>query len=285
MELIVSILEQAFLFSLVSIGVYITYKILDFPDLSVDGTFPLGAAVASALIVSGVNHLVSTFIAMAVGGIAGGITAILHVKLKITNLMSGILVMIGLYSVNLFIMGKSNLPLFSDNNIFNNNIKSIFIISIILIIVKLIFDYFMKTQIGFLLIGVGDNEQVVTSLGVSKNKIKFLGLVISNALVALSGALSAQYNGFSDVNMGSGIVVKGLACVIIGVSLFKKLSFINLSTLAILGTVIYYGAIQFSLELGLNPNNLKLLTALLIVFALSLNNFKIKSLFGGKSNA
>ncbi|MCR6515461.1 ABC transporter permease [Clostridium sp. LY3-2] len=285
MELIVSILEQAFLFSLVSIGVYITYKILDFPDLSVDGTFPLGAAVASALIVSGVNHLVSTFIAMAIGGIAGGITAILHVKLKITNLMSGILVMIGLYSVNLFIMGKSNLPLFSDNNIFNNNIKSIFIISIILIIVKLIFDYFMKTQIGFLLIGVGDNEQVVTSLGVSKNKIKFLGLVISNALVALSGALSAQYNGFSDVNMGSGIVVKGLACVIIGVSLFKKLSFINLSTLAILGTVIYYGAIQFSLELGLNPNNLKLLTALLIVFALSLNNFKIKSLFGGKSNA
>lgn len=285
MELIVSILEQAFLFSLVSIGVYITYKILDFPDLSVDGTFPLGAAVASALIVSGVNHLVSTFIAMAVGGIAGGITAILHVKLKITNLMSGILVMIGLYSVNLFIMGKSNLPLFSDNNIFNNNIKSIFIISIILIIVKLIFDYFMKTQIGFLLIGVGDNEQVVTSLGVSKNKIKFLGLVISNALVALSGALSAQYSGFSDVNMGSGIVVKGLACVIIGVSLFKKLSFINLSTLAILGTVIYYGAIQFSLELGLNPNNLKLLTALLIVFALSLNNFKIKSLFGGKSNA
>lgn len=285
MELIVSILEQAFLFSLVSIGVYITYKILDFPDLSVDGTFPLGAAVASALIVSGVNHLVSTFIAMAVGGIAGGITAILHVKLKITNLMSGILVMIGLYSVNLFIMGKSNLPLFSDNNIFNNNIKSIFIISIILIIVKLIFDYFMKTQIGFLLIGVGDNEQVVTSLGVSKNKIKFLGLVISNALVALSGALSAQYNGFSDVNMGSGIVVKGLACVIIGVSLFKKLSFINLSTLAILGTVIYYGAIQFSLELGLNPNNLKLLTALLIVFALSLNNFKIKSLFGGKNNA
>ncbi|MGL5869517.1 ABC transporter permease [Clostridium chrysemydis] len=285
MELIVSILEQAFLFSLVSIGVYITYKILDFPDLSVDGTFPLGAAVASALIVSGVNHLVSTFIAMAVGGIAGGITAILHVKLKITNLMSGILVMIGLYSVNLFIMGKSNLPLFSDNNIFNNNIKSIFIISIILIIVKFIFDYFMKTQIGFLLIGVGDNEQVVTSLGVSKNKIKFLGLVISNALVALSGALSAQYNGFSDVNMGSGIVVKGLACVIIGVSLFKKLSFINLSTLAILGTVIYYGAIQFSLELGLNPNNLKLLTALLIVFALSLNNFKIKSLFGGKSNA
>lgn len=285
MELIVSILEQAFLFSLVSIGVYITYKILDFPDLSVDGTFPLGAAVASALIVSGVNHLVSTFIAMAIGGIAGGITAILHVKLKITNLMSGILVMIGLYSVNLFIMGKSNLPLFSDNNIFNNNIKSIFIISIILIIVKLIFDYFMKTQIGFLLIGVGDNEQVVTSLGVSKNKIKFLGLVISNALVALSGALSAQYNGFSDVNMGSGIVVKGLACVIIGVSLFKKLSFINLSTLAILGTVIYYGAIQFSLELGLNPNNLKLLTALLIVFALSLNNFKIKSLFGGKNNA
>ncbi|WP_194190223.1 ABC transporter permease subunit [Clostridium chrysemydis] len=285
MGLIINILEQAFLFSLVSIGVYITYKILDFPDLSVDGTFPLGAAVASALIVSGVNHLVSTFIAMAVGGMAGGITAILHVKLKITNLMSGILVMIGLYSVNLFIMGKSNLPLFSDNNIFNNNLKSIFIISIILIIVKLIFDYFMKTQIGFLLIGVGDNEQVVTALGVSKNKIKFLGLVISNALVALSGALTAQYNGFSDVNMGSGIVVKGLACVIIGVSLFKKLSFINLSTLAILGTVLYYGAIQLSLELGLNPNYLKLLTALLIIFALSLNNFKVKSLFGGKSNA
>ncbi|MGL5151077.1 MAG: ABC transporter permease [Clostridium sp.] len=282
MDLFISVLEQASLFALVALGVYITYKILDFPDLSVDGTFPLGAAISASLLVSGVNPYIAV-LASALGGmIAGGVTAFLHVKLKISNLMSGILVMIGLYSINLKVMGdKSNVSLFNSEHIFKSGISPLIIILVIILLIKIAFDVFLKTKLGFLLIAVGDNEQVVTSLGVNKNKIKVLGLMLSNALVALSGGLTAQYQGFADVSMGVGTVVKGLACVIIGVSLLGKISVIKASTLSIIGTVIYYIAINVALRMGLHPNNLNLLTALVIVIALSSNNkvfrFKRKS--------
>ena len=203
MDTIINALEQGLLFALVSMGVYITYKILDFPDLSVDGTFPLGAAISGSLLVSGVNPWLSILIAAAGGLIAGAITGLLHVKLKITNLMSGILVMIGLYSVNLRIMGKSNVSLFNTENIFKNlKISNIVLIFIIVLICKVLLDLFLKTKKGMLLIAVGDNEQVVSALGVNKNRIKVLGLMISNGLVALAGALTAQYQGFADVQMG-----------------------------------------------------------------------------------
>ena len=208
MDTIINALEQGLLFALVSMGVYITYKILDFPDLSVDGTFPLGAAISGSLLVSGVNPWLSILIAAAGGLIAGAITGLLHVKLKITNLMSGILVMIGLYSVNLRIMGKSNVSLFNTENIFKNlKISNIVLIFIIVLICKVLLDLFLKTKKGMLLIAVGDNEQVVSALGVNKNRIKVLGLMISNGLVALAGALTAQYQGFADVQMGQGTVV------------------------------------------------------------------------------
>ncbi|MGG7177730.1 ABC transporter permease [Clostridium paraputrificum] len=283
MDIIVNVLEQASLFGLVAMGVYITYKILDFPDLSVDGTYPLGACIAATLLVNGVNPFIATIVAMLGGAVAGFITAYLHVKLKITNLMSGILVMIGLYSVNLTIMGKSNTPLFSTDNLFKLNIQlfgidigKIILTLLILVILKILLDLFMKTKIGFLLFAVGDNEQVVTSLGVNKNNIKILGLMISNSLVALAGGLTAQYQGFADVGMGTGIVVKGLACVIIGTSIFSKIKFIKSTTQAIIGTVVYYGAISIALRLGLSPNLLNLLTATVIVVALSSQNFKFK---------
>ncbi|MGL4874288.1 MAG: ABC transporter permease, partial [Clostridium sp.] len=206
------------------------------------------------------------------GGIAGYVTAILHVKFKITNLMSGILVMISLYSINLLIMGKSNIPLLSVNHIFIEKKYTLIIILFIIVLLKILFDLFMKTKLGFLLTAVGDNEQMVTSLGVSPNKIKILGLVLSNSFVALSGSLVTQYQGFADVGMGTGIVVKGLACVIIGMSLFKKFKFMKATTLSILGTIIYYLAIQLALKLQLDPNYLKLLTAVLIIVALSVDN-------------
>ena len=279
MDVVINALEQGLLFALVAMGVYITYKILDFPDLSVDGTFPLGASISAALLINGVNPWISILIATIGGAIAGSITGFLHVKRKISNLMSGILVMMGLYSVNLRIMGKSNIPLFNTNYIFKSTaVNSIFIILAIVVVVKILLDLFLKTKAGFLLTAVGDNEQVVSSLGVNKNLVKVLGLAISNGLVALAGALTAQHQGFADVTMGTGIVVMGLAAVIIGVSIFGKISFIKATTLSIFGAIIYKLVIAIALWMKLNPNDLKILTAVLVAVALAANNnvFKFK---------
>ena len=280
MEVILNALEQGLLFALVAMGVYITYKILDFPDLSVDGTFPLGASISAAMLVQGINPWITILAATLGGACAGAVTGFLHVKLKISNLMSGILVMMGLYSINLRIMGKSNIPLFNTNYIFKNSaINSIFIILAIVILIKVILDLFLKTKTGFLLVAVGDNEQVVSSLGVNKNIVKVLGLSISNALVALSGALTAQNQGFSDITMGTGIVVMGLAAVIIGTSIFGKLSIIKVTTLSIFGAIIYKLVVAVALWMKLNPNDLKILTAILVAIALASNSgvFKINN--------
>lgn len=289
MNLLINILELSALFGLVAMGVYITYKILDFPDLSVDGTYPLGACIVGILLVNGVNPWIATIVAMLGGAVAGFVTAFLHVKLKITNLMSGILVMMGLYSINLLIMGKSNISFLNQKTVFSGGIPKIAIIVIILILFKILLDLFMKTKLGFLLFAVGDNEQVVTTLGVNKSNIKILGLMVSNALVALAGGLTAQYNGFADVGMGTGTVVKGLACVIIGTSILGKLSFIKSTTQAIIGTVVYYAAITIALRWNLSPNLLNLLTAVVIIIALSSQNgvfkFKFKDKGGAIENA
>lgn len=291
-SLIINILELSSLFGLVAMGVYITYKILDFPDLSVDGTYPLGASIVAALLVKGVNPWIATLCALLGGAIAGFITAFLHVKIKITNLMSGVLVMMGLYSVNLLIMGKSNTPLFTYKHIFNGdklytslekifnftingntyNLTKLFIIVVFLVIFKILLDLFMKTKVGFLLFAVGDNEQVVTTLGVNKNNIKIIGLMLSNALVALSGGLIAQYNGVADVGLGTGIVVKGLACVIIGSSIFGRFKFIKSTSQSIIGAILYYTAISIALYFNFNTNLLNLLTAVVIVIALASQN-------------
>ena len=278
MNLIIDAIEEGLLFSIVSMGVYITYKILDFPDLSVDGTYPLGAAITAVLLINGVNPWLAIIISAVGGAIAGGTTAFLHVKLKISNLMSGILVMIALYSVNLRVMGKSNTPLFSTKTIFKNtNLKSIFIIIIMVVICKIIIDTFLKTKRGFLLIAVGDNEQVVSSLGINKNGVKVLGLMISNGLVGMAGAIQAQKYGYADVTMGQGIVVMGLATVVIGITIFGKL--LKCTTLSILGAIIYRVAIAIALRVNFNPNDLKLITAIIVIIALASNNgiFKFKN--------
>lgn len=282
MSLALNVLEQGFLFALVAIGVYITYKILDFPDLSVDGTFPLGAAVCAALLSNGSNPILAVIVSLAAGALAGFITGFLHVKLKIDSLMSGILVMIGLYSINLRIMGKSNTPLFNFENIFKTkeitvgglNITSLLIILIFVLLAKILMDLFLKTKRGFLLIATGDNEQVVTSLGINKDNVKIMALMISNGLVALAGGLTAQYQGFADVGMGTGVVVMGLASVIIGVSVFKKVSFIKATSLAIFGAIIYKAVVAIALQVGLSPNDLKLITAIIVIIALTANNKK-----------
>ncbi|MDB2156464.1 ABC transporter permease [Clostridium butyricum] len=293
MNVLINILEQGLLFSIVAIAVYITYKILDFPDMSVDGTFPMGAAISASLLVQGVNPWISILLAALGGALAGSVTGIMHVKLKIDNLMAGILMMIGLYSINLRIMGKANVPLFNVNNIFKYNVPAIVIIAAALIIVKILLDLYLKTKSGFLLIAVGDNEQVVSSLGVNKDMVKILGLLISNALSATAGAVTAQYQGFADVGMGTGTVVMGLAAVIIGTSLFERISFIKATTLSIIGAIIYKGAIALVLKygavIGLTANDLKLMTAIIVVIALCSNNgvFRMKKkklIEGGEKN-
>lgn len=280
MNILLGILEQGLIFAIVSVGVYITYKILDFPDLSVDGTFPLGAAVAAASLMKGVDPYAACILALLSGFVAGFVTGILHVKLKISNLLSGILVMIGLYSINLRIMTKSNIPLFNKNTIFTGNTNKLLIIAAFAIILKIILDLFLKTKLGFVLRAVGDNEQLVTSLAINKDIIKVIGLMLSNGFMAVAGAMMAQYQGFSDVGMGTGTVVMGLAAVIMGESVFGKTNVIKTTTAVVLGSIVYRAAVACALELGLAPTDLKLVTSIIVIAALSLNNksfdFKIK---------
>lgn len=291
MDLILNILEQGLIFGIMTLGVYITYKILDFPDLSVDGSFPLGASITALLISLGINPFIATIVSLIGGMVAGFATGYIHVKLKITNLLSGILVMIGLYSINLRIMGKSNIPLFGKQTIFSNNLKPIIIILLFSLSIKVILDIFLKTKLGFVLKVTGDNPQLVTSLGLDIGIIKILGLMISNGFVALAGSMMAQYQGFSDVGMGTGVIVMGLASVIFGEAIFRKSSLILPTAMALVGSILYKTITAFALNLGLPPTDLKLITSILVILAISLNNkkfkFNLKEIFsiGGSANA
>ncbi|WP_053955406.1 ABC transporter permease [Inediibacterium massiliense] len=275
MEFWVNILEQGLLFGIMVLGVYITYKILDFPDLSVDGTFPLGAAVTAAALTKGIDPIFSMILSVIAGMIGGFVTGYLHVKLKITNLLSGILVMIGLYSINLRIMGKANVPLFNQKTIFSIGIKPIWIILLFALCIKLLLDIFLKTKFGFLLKATGDNPQLVTSLGIDIGFTKIVGLMFSNGLVALSGSLAAQYQNFSDIGMGTGIVVMGLASIIFGEAVLSKISFILPTTMALVGSILYKMSMAFALRLNFPPTDLKLITAVIVALALALNEKKI----------
>lgn len=271
---IISVLTQSLILSIMALGIYITYKILDFPDLSVDGSFTLGASVVAVSLSNGINPLFATFLTIFVGLISGFITGVLHIKLKISNLLSGILVMGMLYSINLRIMGKSNIPLFSYNHLFNTKISPIILALILVIACKICLDLFLKTNLGYSLKGVGDNPQMIKSLGINIGNISILGLMISNALVSLSGGLMAQFQGFADINMGIGTLVLGIASIIIGLSIFSKLTKLKPTTLIILGSGIYQFTIYLAINFGLSPNDLKLTTGLVIILFLSLANFK-----------
>jgi len=281
---IIGVLEQGFIFAIMAIGVYITYKILDFPDLSVDGTFALGAAVTATALLKGVNPFYTLVLSFAAGLLAGGFTGILHVKLKITNLLSGILVMIGLYSINLRIMGKANVPLFSQNTIFLNKVSPVIIAALFVILTKISLDLFLKTKLGFILKATGDNPQMVTSLGIDIGRIKIIGLMLSNGFVALAGSIMAQYQRFSDASMGTGIIVIGLASVILGECVFRKTSIIVGTTAAILGSILYKASVGLALNLGFPPTDLKLITCLIVIVALSLNGKKLSLNFRGKKS-
>ena len=273
---IASLLTQSLILSIMALGIYISYKILDFPDLSVDGSFSLGGAIIALSLTNNISPLMGTLLAILCGLISGFVTGILHIKLKISNLLSGILVMGMLYSINLGIMGKSNIPLFSFSHLFNNGISPLILVIIIALIFKIALDLFLTTNMGYTLKAVGDNPQMVNSLGIDIDVIQILGLMLSNALVALSGSLYAQFQGFADINMGTGTLILGIASIIIGVSLFDKLNFVKATTATIVGTIIYQFTIYFAINLGLiSPNNLKLMTSLVIILFLTLSKIPI----------
>lgn len=275
-DFIISTLEQGFIFGIVGLGVYITYKILDFPDMTIDGTFPMGAAVTAVCLTKGINPFVACIISLILGMVGGMVTGILHVKLKISSLLSGILVMIGLYSINLRIMGKSNVPFFGFDTIFTvtSFMKPVLLLALFAVGIKLVLDVFLKTKLGYVLKAVGDNEQLVTSLGINKDMIKVVGISIANGLGALAGSVMAQNQGFADVGMGTGTVVIGLAAVILGSSLLGKIRFITVTTMTVSGAILYKLAIAAALRFGLSPNDLKLVTALIVIVILGTNNFK-----------
>lgn len=280
MNSIITILTQSMFLAIMGIGVYITYKILDFPDMTADGSYTLGAAITASMVASGAPAILAVLVSIIGGAIAGMVSGLLHVKLKITNLLSGILVMGMLYSINLRIMkGKANTPIFNSKHLLNSEILSsidsrisiLLIAFIIVLLVKLILDLFLKTGLGYLIRGTGDNEQMVKTLGIDVSKIKVIALMISNSFIALSGSMMSQFLGFADVNMGIGTLVLGIASIIIGLSVFSGLKKIKDTTKIIIGTIIYQFAVFFALNTGLRSSDLKLVTGLIIIAFISLS--------------
>lgn len=287
MALFISVLEQGMIYAIMALGVYITYKILDFPDLTVDGSFPLGAAVTASLIQAGVNPYLSLLAALLAGTLAGICTGLIHVKCKVRDLLSGIIMMTGLYTVNLVIAGKANVPIFNQDSIFDNAMldklpraimpyRTLFVVLLITLVVKAVLDAYMQTKSGLLLRAVGDNEVLVTALAKDKGTVKIIGLAIANALAALSGAVMCQQQRFFEVSMGTGTMVIGLASVIIGTSLFKNLPKMKTTTAVIIGSVVYKACVAIALKMHLDTNYLKLITAVLFLIILVLSRDKRK---------
>ena len=279
-QLIIGIFEKGFIYAVMALGVYITYKILDFPDLSVDSTFPLGAAITTVLLMNGFNPILSLILSTAAGAAAGALTGIIHVKFRVRDLLSGIIMMTGLYTINLRITGGSaNVPLFNYNTIFNNDFinklfpealepyKTLIIITLIMLIAKLLLDLYLKTKSGFLLRAVGDNEKIVTSLAKDSGSVKIVGLSIANGLVALAGSVMCQQQRFFEISMGTGTIVIGLASVIIGTNIFKG-NILKATTAVIIGSVIYKACVAAAIEIGLDSQDLKLITAILFLVIL-----------------
>ncbi len=281
LSVITGILEQGFIFSIMALGVYITYKILDFPDLSVDGTFPLGAAVSTALILNGINPWLALVTAAIAGGLAGCLTGFLNVKLKIKDLLSGILTMTALYSVNYRIAGAPNIFLMNEPTIFNiitvpQAIKPYFPLALIIVIAfaaKLALDWYLKTKSGFLLKSAGNNTGLVVTLGENPGKIKIIGLAIANGLAALAGAVNCQRIMQFDVSSGTGTIVMGLAAVLIGVNVFAKIRKFRVTTAVVMGMVLYKACISVAISSGLRASDMNLVITVLFVVTLVSNDF------------
>ena len=291
MDWILTIVEQGLIYGLLALGIYITYKILDFPDLTVDGSFPLGAAVTAILIKNGINPYLTIPISFLAGMIAGTCTGLIHVKFKVRDLLSGVIMMTALYTINMLIAGTNNLPIFSNENIFKNQwLEEIFhgeipswmklvVILIIVLAAKFLLDFFLNTQSGYLLRAVGDNDVLVTALAKDKGNVKILGLAIANGLVSLSGCVFCQDQKVFEISSGTGALVLGLASVIIGISLLKGLTFIKATTAVLIGSIIYKACVAIAIR-NFEPVFMKLITAVLFLIILILSMERKKKVKG-----
>jgi putative ABC transport system permease protein len=280
-------IEQGFVYGIMVIGVYLTFRILDFPDLTVDGSLPLGAAISAVAITSGINPFLSLLFALAGGFMAGMVTAFLNTKFKILHLLASILTMIALYSINIRIMSGPNVALLGVDTVFDSvtrlgvpaHFAGLLIFGVFALLVLIFIIWFLSTELGQAVLATGDNPQMIRSLGVNTNTIIILGVGLSNGLVALSGALVAQNQGAADVGMGIGTIVAGLASVIIGETVFGCKTMARAFIAALLGSIVYRLAIALALGLEIgdfrfNPSDLNLITALLVIGALITPNLK-----------
>ena len=288
-----STLEQGLIYAILALGILITYTILDFPDLTVVGSFPLGGAVSSLLVVQGVSPVLALLTAALCGAAAGLCTGLIHVKLKVRDLFSGIIVMTALYSINLHITGGNPLvsiprkavTLFRNNPVADglpSAVSTLILAAALALLVKLLLDFFLKTRAGFLLRAAGDNETVVTALAKDKGTVKIWGLMLANALAALSGGVLCQQQRMFEISMGTGAMVLGLASVIIGVNLFARAQHVKDTTAVTIGAMIYKMCVSLAIACGLGASDLKLITAVLFLLILSSGLLKKK---GGKKHA
>lgn len=291
MSLIITTMEQGFIYGILALGVYITYKILDFPDLTVDGSFPLGGAVGAALITKGISPFLALLLAFLAGALAGMLTGLIHVKGKVRDLLAGIIMMTALWTVNLRIAGTANVPLFSQKTIFKNNLidrmfpgtlknyATLALIFVIAVGAKLLLDLYLGTKSGFLLRAAGDNDKLVTSLAKDAGNVKIIGLAIANGLVALAGCVFCQEGRVFEISMGTGAMVIGLASVIIGTSLFRKLSFLKTTTTVFFGAVIYKLCVGIAIK-NFEPRDMKLITAVLFLVILLISTERKRKVKG-----
>lgn len=286
MTIILGIFEEGLIYAIMALGVYITYKILDFPDLSVDGTFPLGAALTASLIVNGMPPALALPLTFLAGAAAGCITGLIHVKCKVRDLFSGIIVMTALYSVNLRIAGmKANLPFLSQDTIFDNewirnslpdSVKPyilVIILTVIVLVCKVLLDWYLNTKSGYLLRAAGDNDTLVTSLAKDKGLVKIIGLSIANGFAALAGGVLAQKQAFFDISIGTGTMVFGLASVILGTQLFRRFGKVKATTAVIAGAILYKACVAFVISMRIvKATDLKLITAAILLLILVISD-------------
>jgi putative tryptophan/tyrosine transport system permease protein len=267
--------QLGLLYAVMALGVYITYRILDFPDLTVDGSFTTGGAVAAVMITQGYNPWLASLAAFAVGLVAGACTGLLHTKGKINGLLSGILMMIALYSINLRIMGKPNIGMYNEPTLFTTISEHPAAYMLILIagalVIKLLLDAFLHTDLGLALRATGDNSRMIRSFGANTDRTTVVGVSLSNGLVALSGALIAQQTSVTDINMGVGMIVIGLASVIIGEAIFGARTVFQATLAVVLGAIVYRIIYALALRIpGMESYDMKLITALIVIIALVL---------------
>ena len=286
--LVLNMFEQGFLFAFLGLGVLITFRFFRFPDLTAEGSYPLGGAVAAALLVAGMNPFGATLLAILAGAVAGIATALIHTKLRINNIIAGIIVMTALYTVNLRVMGKANTPLLNTPTVFGDVLgwlrlpetvmTTIPVVAVMLAIASLVLIWFFHTDLGLAVRATGQNETMALSLGINVDRTKLIGLALSNGFIALSGALVAQNHGFADIGMGIGILVTGAAAVLIGEAIFGDRTIAVWVFAAIVGVLLYRLLVALALRLGLEPIDLRFITAALLLLALAIPQIRVRIL-------